>query len=254
MVDSRLARTVAGIAGVVIASVVLAGCSSTSLVAAHPSPSISVDAGPTVSPPPAGPSDVLFTVAANVRSKTGATIAIQLTAHKPLAYSNSKVKPFEADFLKACGAGVGGNPVTTETMAANGSILLPIDLASSVAGKPFVYPIDLSLGSPYFGQAVSGKGVVAADPTQACYGGYRWTTSGTAHALADFESGNPGPDLDLWRFAFYGFTVPVDSGATIEACKVTLSDFATTTVEGVDGWDPNALASGIACGIGYAGE
>lgn len=251
--QSRLAKTVAGIAGVVIASAVLAGCSAESLIAARPSSTPTAAPAPQVSATTA-PSDALFTISANVRSKTGSTIAIRLTAHKPIAYSNSKVKGFQSDFLKACGAGVGGNPVTADSLAANGAVLLPIDLASSVTGVPFVFPIDLALGSPYFGQMATGRGITAADPTLDCYGGYRWSTSGTAHAIAEFESGNPGPDLSLWRFAFYGFTVPVDSGATIEACKISLSDAATKAVEGVEGWNPNAGGSGVACGIGYAGE
>ncbi|HAM26600.1 MAG TPA: hypothetical protein DCP11_07790 [Microbacteriaceae bacterium] len=240
--------------GAVLLAVLLSGCGS----AAKPAgPAASASPTPNAIPSPsasAAPKDVLFTVAANVRGKDGSTIAILMTARKPVPYSSSAAKPIEKQFIETCGAGVGGNPVTADTLAANGSILMPIDIASSTTGKVFVFPIDLSLGSPYFGQSATGKGVAPSDSSQPCYGGYKWSSSGAVHAVADFESGNPGPDVTLWRYAFYGFSVPFDSNATIEACAVTITDLAKPTVDGTDGWDPNAPASGTSCGIGYAGE
>ena len=131
---------------------------------------------------------------------------------------------------------------------------MSMDLASSVVGKTFVYPIELNLGNVYFGQAASGKGITATDPAQACSSGYNWSTSGTGHVVADFESGNPGPDLTSWKYALYGFSVPADSQSTIEACRVTLTDAAKSTVADVAGWDPTQAASGYACTIGYIGE
>lgn len=239
----------AGIALVVL----LAGCSSSSSMLAGPSggPSTSPKPSPTATAPTA-PKDVLFTIAAKVRDQKGNTIAIQLTAHTPVAYSNSAAKPLITEFVDACGSGA--TPVTADTLAANGSILMAMDLASSISGKTFVYPITLNLGNVYFGQAASGTGIAPTDPTQPCSSGYNWSTSGTGHVIADFESGNPGPDLTNWKYALYGFSVPADSNSTIEACRVTLTDAAKTTVADVAGWDPSQSATGNACTIGYVGE
>ncbi|MCU1514232.1 MAG: hypothetical protein JWO10_1322 [Microbacteriaceae bacterium] len=210
---------------------------------------------PTATATQASTADVLFTITANVRSKDGTTIGIQLTAHEPIAYSKAESKPLITDFVKACGAGLAGTPVTADTLSANGAILMQIDLASSVHDQPFAYPLDLFLGSPYFGQAVTGKGISPLDTANNCFGGYSWDSAGSAIVVADFESGNPGPDLGSWRYASYGFSVPFDSGTTIEACKVTLTDKATAAnVSTVDGWDPSQAASGTSCVIGYAGE
>jgi hypothetical protein len=204
---------------------------------------------------PTPPADVLFTVAANVRAKDGSTIGILMTVHKPVPYSDAAAKPLENTFIKQCGAGVGGQPVTVDTLSTNGSTLVPIDLAATESGKTYVAPVQLALGSPYFGQSASGKGISPTDPTQPCYGGYNWSISGNASAVADFESGIPGPDLKLWRYAYYGFGVAYDSNATVEACKITLTGLATADdVASVTGWDPTAPQSGTSCGIGYTGE
>jgi len=248
----RVAASLASIAAVG-AVLLLAGCD------AGPSPVVTSTASADPAPEPTTtatntPDDVLFTITANVRDSSGTTIGIQLTAHDALAYSNAKAKPLISDFVKVCGAGVGGAPVTPETLAANGSILMRLDLSSSAAGKQFQAPLDLSLGSPYFGQSATGSGVKVVDSTHPCYGGYSWTTSGSASAVADFESGNPGPDLTLWRYAIYGFSVPFGSTATIEACKVELSDKAATVAGDLPGWDPAQAANGVSCQIGYAGE
>jgi len=244
------------VAGGVAAVLLLSGCSSQSTTQSEGStPTPTASPTPSASSTAAAPKDVLFTVTANVRGKDGATIGIQMTVHKAVAYNESAVKPLQAEFIKSCGAGVGGNPVTPATLEQNGSVLVPIDIASSAPGKPFVSPLQLALGSPYFGQSATGKGVTPADSTQPCYGGYNWATSGTAHAIADFESGTPAPDPKLWRYAYYGFGVAYESDATIEACKITLTDLATSEdVEAVDGWDSKAPQSGTSCGIGYTGE
>lgn len=240
--------------GAVAAALVLTGCGGGGSPTADATSTATTAPTSTPSSTPK-PSDVLFTIAANVRGNDGSTIGILMTVHQPVPYSDSAAKPLITTFIDQCGAGVGGNPVTAETLAANGSILVPIDITSSISGKPFVAPVQLALGSPYFGQAATGKGVKPADATQPCYGGYSWATSGTAAAVADFESGIPGPDLKLWRFAYYGFGVSYDANATIEACRITLGDLARADdVASVAGWDPNATQSGTACGIGYTGE
>lgn len=247
-------KSVIGVATGTLLVALLAGC-TTSNTNRDPS------AAPTTTPRPtttsstsAAPKDVLFTISANVRDKTGNTIAIQLTAHKPLPYSDSSAKPLVSEFISACGTRGGTTPETAETLAANGSILLALDLASSTNGKAFVHPITLTLGNVYFGQSATGTGIAPTVAAQPCSSGYTWSTSGTAHAIADFESGNPGPDLSLWKFALYGFSVPADSQSTIEACKVTLTNAAKTTVADVAGWDPTHSATGNACTIGYVGE
>jgi hypothetical protein len=250
------ARISIAVTGTLLAALLLAGCGSTpSTPKASGSASPSPSASPSASAGPAGPSDVLFTISANVRAKDGSTIAIKMTAHKPLPYSNSDSADLQKEFLETCGAAVGGQPVTAETLAANGSILMSIDLASSVKGKPFVYPLDTSLGKTnFFGQSAKGQGIKPTDPAAPCDSGYGWSTSGSAHAIADFESGIPGPDLTQWRYGFYGFSVPFDSNATIEACTIDLTDAATAVVTGDDSWNPNSARNGISCAIGYVGE
>jgi len=214
---------------------------------ATPSPSVSSSAAST-------PKDVLFTITANVRDKTGNTIAIGLTAHKPLPYSDSSAKSLIKEFVSTCGTGVGTTPITADTLAANGSILLAMDLTSSTPGKQFVSPINVTLGYQYAGQSVTGKGIAPTDPTRPCTSGYTWSTSGSGRAIADFESSIPGPDLTKWKNGLFGFSVPPDSKSTIEACKVTLTDNAKTVVADVPGWDPAQSATGYACTIGYVGE
>ncbi|MET4703472.1 hypothetical protein [Frigoribacterium sp. UYMn621] len=248
------AKSILGASTGALLVVLLAGCAGSSTNAgpttrpsASPSPSASAST-------PAAPKDVLFTISANVRDKTGNTIAIELVAHNPLPYSDSGAKSLVNEFVSACGTGVGATPVTADTLAANGSILLQMDLASSTNGKQFVYPIDVTLGNVYFGQSVVGKGIAPTDTAHPCSSGFIWTTSGSGRAIADFESGNPGPDLTSWKYALYGFSVPADSQSTIEACKVTLTDAAKSTVADVAGWDPSQAATGYACTIGYVGE
>jgi hypothetical protein len=248
------AKSILGVFTGTLLVALLAGCSGSG-TNAGPTASPSTTPTPTTSSSAAAtPKDVLFTIQANVRDKTGNTIAIELTAHKPLPYSDSAAKSLVTEFVSACGTGVGTTPVTADTLAANGSILLAMDLASSTSGKPFVYPIDVTLGNVYFGQSVTGKGIAPTDAAHPCSSGFTWTTSGSGRAIADFESGNPGPDLSSWKYALYGFSVPADSQSTIEACKVTLTDAAKTTVQDVAGWDPSQAATGYACTIGYVGE
>ncbi|MCU1523641.1 MAG: hypothetical protein JWO18_535, partial [Microbacteriaceae bacterium] len=164
------ARISIAVTGTLLVALLLAGCGSTPSApkasgSATPSPSTS----PSASAGPAGPSDVLFTISANVRAKDGSTIAIKMTAHKPLPYSNSDAADLQKEFLDTCGAAVHGQPVTADTLAANGSILMSIDLASSVKGKPFVYPLDASLGTTsFYGQSATGSGIKPTDPAAPC--------------------------------------------------------------------------------------
>ncbi len=238
-----------------VAAILLTGCTSggaTPNGATTPKPTRSATA--TATPPPK-PVDALFTISANVRGKDGSTIGIRMTVQKPVPYSDVAAKPLETTFIAQCGAGVGGTPITTASLETNGAILVPISLASSTSGKPFVSSMQVAVGSANFAQSATGKGLVPVDPSQPCYGGYTWSSSGAASAIADFESGTPAPDAGLWRYGYYGFGITDGSSATIEACTVTLTPLAIAAdVASVNGWNPSAAQSGKICGIGYSGE
>lgn len=256
----RTSAAIGAIATAVALSLLIAGCSSSSDTSNGATKTPTKSATPTVAPSATAtpePKDVLFTISANVRAKDGSTIGILLTAHKPIVSTSSAVKSLQTEFLGECGGGVGGIPVTADTLTANGSILMGIDLAASVTGKSYAYPLDLALGSQNFAQAAKGTGITEGDATSPCYGvpSHRWSTAGPAHAVADFESGSPGPDTESWRYGQYGFSVPFDSNTTIEACKVTLTTLATDAgVADIDGWDPTTAATGTTCLIGHVGE
>lgn len=233
----------------------LAGCASTTGGTGGSTKSPTASATPTPTST-ASAADVLFTVAANVRGADGSTIGILMTAHKPVPYSNSAFKQYSTAFLNACGDGKGGTaPRNADYLSANGSIMVPIDITASIQGKTFVAPVGITLGSPYFGAEVTGKNVQPTDSTAPCYNGYTWVTSGALSGEADFESGQPGPDLKLWRYGLYGFGLADGSNATIEACKITITDLGQADgVAAVTGWDTSAPQSGLTCVIGYSGE
>jgi hypothetical protein len=257
LTSPTLSKALSAVALVAVLGITMAGCSSTST---ETTKAPTKSAAPVVTPSAsatAEPKDVLFTITANVRGKDGSTIGIQLTAHEPIVSTESSAKTLQTEFLGECGGGVGGIPVTADTLATNGSILMGIDLAASVSGKPFAYPLDLAVGSQNFAQAAKGTGITEGDASSPCYGvpSHRWSTAGPAHAVADFESGSPGPDTESWRYGQYGFSVPFDSNTTIEACKVTLTTLATDAgVTEIDGWDPTTAATGTTCLIGHVGE
>lgn len=249
---SSLAKLSLIASGVAVA-ILLAGCGGGTTV---PKSTGAATTAPSATPTAtATATDVLFTISANVRAVDGSTIGILMTAHKPIPYSDSAVKPFESAYLSACGDGKGGIARDSAFLAANGSTMLPIDIAASAAGKTFVAPVGITLGSPYFGASATGKTLVASDTTAPCYSGYQWVTSGAVKAVADFESGIPGPDLKLWRYGLYGFGVADGSNATIEACKIVITPLGNADdVASVSGWDATAPQSGLACVIGYTGE
>ncbi|MHB1171219.1 MAG: hypothetical protein ACYCZY_01750 [Lacisediminihabitans sp.] len=198
---------------------------------------------------------MLFTISANLRGTDGATIGIEMTAHAPLAASDTaKVADLKKEFLAQCGVGFGGTPITDDTLVANGSTLMLLDLTSSNQGQDFVSPVDLYLGSRYFAQAASGSGILPPDKSLGCYGTHSWSKSGTAHGIADFQSGNASPDLAQWRYGLYGFAVRYGSGATIEACRIVLAPLAQSAgLDSITGWNPNDT-SGTSCAVGYTGE
>lgn len=232
----------------------LVGCSgpaTTTDPTAQPTTTPSASASSSAS---ATPKDVLFTVSAKVRDKTGNTIAIELIAHKPLPYSDSSAKPLIAEFTNVCAASaLPQSPITPEGLTARGAIFVSMDLTVSVPDKTFAYPINLEIGNAYYGVSATGKGISPVDPAAPCSNGYLWSRSGQAHVTAEFESDNPGPDLSQWKNSLYGFSVPPESKATIEACQITLTDKAREVVTDTPGWDAGA-GNGVACTVGYVGE
>jgi len=254
-VRTPLATTCLGILAVACSALVLSGCAGPSqqktpqkrAVASH-------TPAPATTPTPTPPADVLFTISANVRSSGGSTIGIELTAHEPLAASDPKAASLASEFLDLCGDGVGGTPLSLDSIVANGGTLMRLDLTSTTKGQDFVSPLNLDLGSNYSAKAASGDGIVRPQASFGCLGTYSWARSGTAHGIAEFDSDSASPDLGKWRFGLYGFEVQPNSNATIESCTITMTSLATAAkVKDVDGWAPQDT-SGTSCATGYVGE
>ena len=234
----------------------VAGCGGT----AEPAPA---STEPTVENTPSAPPedqvdsdvDVLFTITANVRAVDGRTIGISMAAHAPLASTDPDAAEIRQEFLSVCGAGNGAQPMTADYLRENGSTLMRVEFAAKTPDLTFASPINLSFGSPYFAQSATGTGITPSPGGQSCYYGFAWATSSSARGVADFENSDGVPDLNQWFYGNYGFSVDPSSGATIEACKVTMTDLGLKSgVSEVHGWDPSLAGSGIACGIGYSGE
>ena len=240
------------------AAIILAGCTPASTPPVAPSvPPADVVEEPSPSATPQEVADVLFTISANVRDTNGGRIGITMTAHALTAYDDPKVSDLKDQFLAACGSDAGGLQITEQSMAEGGSALMRVDLTSTTDRRTFAAPLDLYLGSQYFPQTVIGDGIIAPAGPYACHGDglYAWGDSGTAYGIADFQSGSPTPDLNKWRYGHYGFTVPIQSGTTIEACAVTITELGRQAgLDEIPGWDTTQPASGTSCGIGYIGE
>jgi hypothetical protein len=254
-VRTQLATVCLGFLAATCVVTMLGGCAGPSQQKAPPKPMVASHAPtPTSTPKPAAPTDVLFTISAKVRSSAGATIGIQLTAHSPLAASDDKAATLAHEFLDECGDGVGGTPITLDSMASNGGTLVRLDLTSTTKGQAFVSPLDLALGSNYSAKAAHGDGIVTPQTADGCLGTYSWTSSGTAHGIAEFDSDSQAPDLGKWRYGLYGFAVQAGSDARIESCTITLTDLATAAkLKDVSGWAPQDT-SGTTCVTGYVGE
>lgn len=239
--------------GVVVA---LAGCGG----AAEPAPP---STEPSVENTPSAPpeeqvdpsADVLFTITANVRAVDGRTIGISMAAHAPIASTDPDAAEIRQELISECGAGNGAQPITNEYLAENGSTLMRLEFASNTPDLTFAAPIDLFFGSPYFATSATGAGITPEPGGQPCYYGFAWATSSEARGVANFENADGVPDLNQWFYGHYGFSVNPSSGATIEACKVTMTELGLKSgVDEVEGWDPSRAATGISCGIGYSGE
>jgi hypothetical protein len=235
---------------------VLSGCSGV----AEPEPaSTEPTIEDTPSAPPEAPvdsvADVLFTITANVRAVDGRTVGISMAAHAPIASTDPDAAEIRDEFLDVCGAGNGAQPMTAEYLEEQGSTLMRLEFASNTPDLTFAAPIDLFFGSPYFASSATGAGITPEPGGQECYYGFAWATSGSARGIADFENADGVPDPNQWLYGHYGFAVNPSSGATIEACKVTLTELGLKSgVDDVPGWDPSLAATGVSCGIGYSGE
>ncbi|MEO7349457.1 MAG: hypothetical protein ABIW32_06340 [Terrimesophilobacter sp.] len=119
----------------------------------------------------------------------------------------------------------------------------------------FQAPIELLLGSPYFAQAAIGSGVTPIADGITCFSGFEWSKSGTVLGISDFENVDGVPDLEQWKTGMYGFYVKPNSGATIEACKATITELGMkANIGDVQGWNPNNAGDGVSCKIGYSGD
>ena len=223
------------------------GPSVTTPVSESPTPSAEPTADPTA--------DILFTINANVRAVDGRTIGISMAAHAPLASTDKAAADIRAQFLSVCSAGNGAQPITEQYLTENGSTLVRIALASTTPDLTFASPIALFFGSPYFAQSASGTGISPTLGGNVCFNGFDWGKSGTARGVADFENSDGIPDLNQWQFGRYGFSVDPSSGATIEACRVVITEVGMkNNLDKVPGWDASQAGDGISCLIGYAGE
>lgn len=218
-------------------------------------PTAAPTALPTEEPNEESVDDVLFTITANVRAADGRTIGISMTAHAPVESVDPDAAELRDQLIDVCGAGSGTQPITEQYLRENGSTLVKVSIASTAADLTFETPIDIIFGSPYYAQAAVGQGISPASNGVPCFNGFSWAKSGTVLGIGDFENPDAAPDLGQWTTGRYGFFVSPSSGATIEACRVAITDLAMkSNITSVPGWDPSSAGDGISCKIGYAGE
>lgn len=218
-------------------------------------PSAEPTAAPTTAPSEDPMADILFTITANVRAADGRTIGISMAGHAPIASTSPDAKDMRNKLLDVCAAGSGSQPITEDYLRQNGSSLMRISIASTVPDLTFATPIDLIFGSPYYAQAAIGHGISPDPEGVTCFNGFAWSQSGTVAGVADFENPNGAPDLTQWKYGRYGFFVKPSSGATIEACKVVITDVGMKNgIVDLPGWSPNSAGDGVSCKIGYVGE
>lgn len=218
-------------------------------------PTVEPSTPPTDEPSEDATDDVLFTITANVRAADGRTIGISMVAHAPLESTNPDAAELRDKLIDVCGAGSGTQPITEQYLRDNGSTLVKVAIDATASDLAFETPIDIIFGSPYYAQAAIGHGVSPAPDGVPCFNAFEWAKSGTVLGIGDFENPVGTPDLNQWTTGRYGFFVNPNSGATIEACRVEISDLARqSNITGIPGWDPSNAADGISCKIGYAGE
>ncbi len=240
---------------------VLSGCAATAEPeAAAPPPSSAPSPTPSATASAEPPTEPLFVISARVRAIDNTSIDISLSAMPALASTDRDARALATEFVDACSE-LGGTsvssadtPVSLDSLEKFGSSLVRFDFASSPEDKTFYAPVDLSLGSVYYPEVASGDNITEVEQSTTCTGRYQVTGSGPATAIANFETGTATPDTEQWRYGHYGFSVPFESGASIEACSVELSPDALMTVTDIPGWEPGSDSTGISCGTGYRGE
>lgn len=254
---SKPSRFAAFSLAVAVVMVGLVGCAdeATAPVETVAAPDVEPSAEPTVEPSAEATDDVLFNITANVRAADGRTIGISMAAHTPLASTDDAATEIRDELLNVCGEGVGNQPITEETLAENGSTLMRISIAATAPDLAFETPVELVFGSPYSAQAAVGNSITPASDGVPCFSGFSWAKSGTATGVASFMNPDGQPDFGQWKTGMYGFLVKQSSGATIEACKVTITELGMKeNITSVSGWTPSSAGDGISCKIGYAGE
>lgn len=234
----------------------LAGCAETAApLPDNTAPTVEPTTEPTVAPPADTTEDILFLITANVRAADGRTIGISLAAHAPLASTDEGAADARNALVDVCGSGTGVQPIDEQYLSDNGSTLMRIAITATTPDLKFQSPIELLLGSPYFAQAAIGPGVTPVSDGITCFSGFEWSKSGKVLGVSDFENADGVPDLEQWKTGMYGFFVKPNSGATIEACKVTITELGMkTNIVNVQGWDPSNAGDGVSCKIGYSGD
>lgn len=234
----------------------LTGCAQDTATPVEPTaPVEEPSAEPTVAPSANADDDVLFIITANVRAADGRTIGVSMKAHPPVASTASSASKLVEKLMSVCSAGNGIQPITEEYLSDAGSTLMPIDISANTPDLAFETPIELLFGSPYYAQAAIGQGISPIADGVTCFNGFAWAKSGTVEGIADFENPDGQPDLDQWKTGMYGFFVKPTSGATIEACKVKITELGTKqNLAETPGWSTNSAGDGVSCRIGYSGE
>lgn len=253
----------ARLAGAALASaglIGLAACASEPEAAPEPAPVET--ATPTASPTPSATDEaepVLFTLSARARATDGTSLDLTLTAHPPVAADDDT--DLRGDFAARCAA-TGAkspsspmSPLTELTLSSYGASLVPIDLEVGGDGYTLASPVAVSAGSVYSAQVAEGDSIVLVQSGPTCNNVYQLTGSGENEMVLDFESGTSTPDDTLWAYGHYGFSVPTESGTTLETCAGSLGDAVSAAdLVGVPGWDAGVDATGVSCAIGYVGE
>lgn len=221
-------------------------------ITAEPAPVPTTE--PSDAPTVESTNDILFTITANVRAADGRTIGISMAAHAPMKSTDKDAADLRSKLIDVCGAGA-LQPITEEYLRDNGSTLIKVSIAATTSGLTFETPIELIFGSRFYAQAAIGQGISPVSGGPTCFNQFAWAKSGAILGIGDFENPDGTPDLAQWKTGMYGFIVQPSSGATIEACKVVISEVGMKqNITDEPGWNPNTAGDGISCKIGYTGD
>lgn len=259
LVRSVLARSVL-VCAVIVA---LSGCASGS--AAEPSTPPPSTAPPEQAEPDEGEDpeesdSVLFTVDAAARAIDGTTVALSLVGHQPIVSTDPAASELAEEFLTACldagGQSISeaGRQVSAQSLAEHGSSLMRIDYGGTPEDQALLAPVQMIVGIENFPLTGAGDGLQSVGATETCLNRYQLTRSGSGRFVANYETGISDADPTQWVFGSYGFTVPIDSGATLESCTVTITTLGREGIADTEGWQEGDVGTGISCGTGYQGE